>query len=508
MITRFLKLLIIMKMKSKKQKVVYWNKKQKAFLQAKQSRKVIVGGRGFGKTSIDAGEQHKRAYHLPRSSSFLVAATYNQLLTKTLPTIEAKLKELGWKEGLHYVIGRKPPKHFETPLRPPRRYENIFSTVSGYYSECISMDNAQTARGGSFQSGSVDEMLNLKQDDYTQVIAPSIRTSGSDHFFKGRPCFKQVCFYTSLPRKTSADWIYNYEKWAESDPENFYWLEATSWDNIDILGEDTLKMWEKEMPYIEYQIEVMNRRLKVVESAFYHKLSRDTHTYNVKYLYDIGERGWETKYTIDPNYRDDELIEWSMDFGGWINTSLVMQERKGYEYVLDYVYVPDVEGKVDELIEKFCLRFAKHKRKIVRLWGERMGVAKQVLIKGHIFDYIANKLREKGWVVDIRAKIDNTKDHKIRRSFVDDCFREGEGRNAILPRLRINEVACKDFIIALETTNTNADGSKDKSKERDRSYPQELATHATDAFDYYLIQKYAERVTGRGKRGSSVSFGD
>jgi hypothetical protein len=490
-----------------KQKITYWNPKQKLFLKAMQPRKFIMGGRGIGKTTLDAGEYQKRAHYMPRSKSFLIAATYNQLLTKTLPAIETKLKDFGWVENVHYVIGKRPPPHFESAIAEPRKFENVLSVANGFRVECISMDNPQTARGGSFQSGSVDEALNLKQEDYTQIIVPSVRPVGSDHFFKGKPCFKQVCFYTSVPRKTSADWLFNYEKWAETDPENFFWIEASSWDNVDILGEDTLKMWEKEMPYIEYQIEVMNRRLKVVESAFYHRLSRDMHTYNVKYLYDLGERGWETKHTVDPNYRDDEIIEWTMDFGGWINTTLVMQERKGYEYVIDYLFMKDEEGKVDELIEKFCKRFEKHKRKIVRLWGERMGVAKQVLIQGSIYDYIAAKLRAKGWVVDIKARIDNTKDHKARRTFVDDCFNEGEGRNALLPRIRINEAACKDFIVALETTNTKFDGSKDKSKETDRNFPQELATHATDAFDYYLLQKYAERVTGRVWRGGSVLFG-
>jgi hypothetical protein len=490
-----------------KQMPAYWNPKQKAFLKATQPRKFFMAGRGGGKTTVDAGEIYKRSHYLPKSSSFLIAATYNQLLTKTLPTIEAKLKEFGWREGVHYVIGKKPPSHFESPVRPPRRFENVMSVVSGFYIECISMDNPQTARGGSYQSGSVDEALNLKQEDYTQVIVPSTRPAGSDHFFKGKPCFKQVCFYSSIPRKTSGDWLYNYEKWAKTDPENFFWQEATSWDNVDILGEDTLKMWEKEMPYIEYQIEVMNRRLKVVESAFYHKFSRDLHPYNVKYLYDIGERGWETKHAIDPNYQADELLEWTLDFGGWINTSLVLQERRGFEYVLEYPFVKDEDGKVDELVDKFCMRFAKHKKKIVRLWGERMGVAKNALIRGNIFENIAARLRSKGWIVETKAKIDNTRDHKARNIFVNDCFYEGEGRNAILPKIRVNEAACKDFIIAVETTNTKSDGSKDKSKETDRAFPQELATHATDALDYYLVQKYGERVAGKTKRGSSVSFG-
>ena len=490
-----------------KQVQTYWNPKQKEFLKALQIRKMLLAGRGFGKTATDAGEQYKRAFYLPKASGFIISATYNQLLTKTLPTIESKLKQMRWVEGVHYVIGRKPPQHFESPIRPPRRYENIMSTVTGYYAEMISMDNAQTNRGGSYQCGSVDEMLNLKQDDYTQVIVPSTRPNGSDFHFKNRPCFKQICFYSSLPRKTSSEWIYNYEKWAESDPENFYFIEGTSWDNVDILGEDTLKMWEKEMPYIEYQIEVMNRRLKVVESAYYHKFSRDIHTYNVKYLYDIGERGWETKHTIDPNYRDDELLGWTLDFGGWINVGLVFQERYKHEYCLDYVWVKDDEGKVDELVDKFTERYKKHKHKVVRLWGERMGVAKNALIKGNIYEYIAAKLKAKGWECIIKAKIDNTKDQKARHTIINDFYNEREGRNAALPKLRINEAACKDFIIAIETTNTRNTNEKDKSKETDRVFPQELATHPTDAMDYYLIQKYEMRLGGRVKRGGSVSFG-
>jgi hypothetical protein len=443
---------------------------------------------------------------MPKSKSFLIAATYNQLLTKTLPAIETKLKEFGWKDGIHYVIGKRPPAHFESCVAEPRKYENVLSVVNGYRVECISMDNPQTARGGSFQSGSVDEALNLKQEDYTQIIVPSVRPSGSDRFFKNKPCFKQVCFYTSIPRKISGDWLLNYEKWAQTDPENFFFIEATSWDNVEILGEDTIKMWEKEMPYIEYQIEVMNRRLKVVDSAYYHKFNRDTHLYNVKYLYDIGEKGWETKYVIDPNYREDELLEWTLDFGGWINVGLVFQERNRYEYCLDYLWVKDDEGKVDELIDKFCERYKKHKHKVVRLWGERMGVAKNAIVKGNIYEYMASKLRAKGWEAIPKAKIDNTKDQKIRYTIINDFYNEREGRNAALPRIRINEVTCKDFIIAIETTNTFNNNEKDKSKEKDRAFPQELVTHCTDAKDYYLLQKYSLRLGGKPMRGGSVVF--
>jgi hypothetical protein len=333
-----------------------------------------------------------------------------------------------------------------------------------------------------------------------------VRPSGSDRFFKNKPCFKQVCFYTSIPRKISGDWLLNYEKWAQTDPENFFFIEATSWDNVEILGEDTIKMWEKEMPYIEYQIEVMNRRLKVVDSAYYHKFNRDTHLYNVKYLYDIGEKGWETKYVIDPNYREDELLEWTLDFGGWINVGLVFQERNRYEYCLDYLWVKDDEGKVDELIDKFCERYKKHKHKVVRLWGERMGVAKNAIVKGNIYEYMASKLRAKGWEAIPKAKIDNTKDQKIRYTIINDFYNEREGRNAALPRIRINEVTCKDFIIAIETTNTFNNNEKDKSKEKDRAFPQELVTHCTDAKDYYLLQKYSLRLGGKPMRGGSVVF--
>ncbi len=493
---------------SSKRKFQYWNSKQKAFLQAIQPRKMFLGGRGVGKTTVDAGIWQMRAKLMPRSKSFLISSTYNQLLTKTLPAIEAKLKDTGWIDGVHYVVGKKPPSHFIKPFSEPRRYENVFSVCNGFCVELISMDTPQTARGGSYQSGSVDEMLNLKQSDYTQVIVPSVRSSLGSHLFKNSPLFQQICFYSSIPRRTRSEWIYNYEQWAKTDPENFYFIEATSWDNVAILGEHTLQMWEKEMPYLEYQIEVMNRRLKAVESAFYHKFSRDTHLYNVKYLYDIGEKGWETSHIIDPNYKADELLEWTLDFGGWINSSLVMQERRGYENVLNYLYVKDSDGKIDELIDKFCLTFLKHKHKVVRLWGERMGVAKNALIQGNIYEYIVIKLVARGWQAIIMAKIDNTKEHKVRYQIINDIFYESEGRNAALPKVRINEEACKDFIICLETTDTKSDGKKDKDKETDRNFPQHLATHATDAFDYYLLQKYAARLTNSPRRALTAFIGD
>ena len=495
--------------KNKEPKIIYWNEKQLAFINATQKRKMFMGGRGVGKTTTDAGIWMQRAAAMPRSKSFLISATYNQILTKTLPAIEAKLKDCGWREGIHYVIGRKPPEHFDKPFSAPRKYENVFSVRNGFCVELISMDTPQTARGGSYQSGSVDEMLNLKESDYTQVIIPSLRPSLGDHRFKNCLQYLQVCFYSSIPRKTQSEWIYNYEEWSKVYPEEFFFIEANSWDNVAILGEDTLKSWEREMPWLEYQVEVMNRRLKAVESAFYNKFDRGLHTYSASFMYDIGERGWQTTDAIDQHYKPTELIELTFDFGGWINCALVFQEDrlKRTEYCLNYLYVKDEQGKIDELVEKFCNTYQKHKHKVVRFWGERMGIAKNALVSGNIYEFMREKFKQRGWEVIIMATIDNTKDQSVRHQVINDVLNETEGRNALLPHIKINEESCKNFIVAIETTDTRPDGSKDKSKEKDRAFPQELATHATDAFDYYLLQKYAARLGMQTRRSLTAHVG-
>lgn len=467
-------------------KALYINARQKEFLQGKQRTKLFLAGRGTGKSTCIGFGTRMRAQSLPRAKIFFASTTYNQILTKTLPAIEDIWMTMGMIDGVHYVIGKRPPKHFVLPYKPPRKYENIITFMNGFTVEMLSMDRANLARGGNYDGGEIDEAALIKAEDYRQVLVPSIR--GNIHRFASYH-HQQVGLYTSIPWKPSGYWIFDFEEKAKSNPESFLVVESTSFDNIHALGEQVLRNWEEEMDYLEYQIEVMNQRIVRLPNGFYNYFDDKKHLYKVAFAYDDSDNNWrETKITcIDPNYRHDELLDLSFDFSGWFNCCWAFQARENHEYAINSFFVKG-EEKLQELVEKVCEHYKTHKYRLVRLWGEPRGHDKLPMTPT-IFESLKGMFEKKGWGCEVWAPPGHSASHSDRHQFMGDLMQETRRE---LPRLRINEETCKAPVIAIQTTDITTDFRKDKSMEKDRKARQEHAPHFTDALDYYFVAKYGQ----------------
>lgn len=483
---------------------IYWNSKQLAFLQANQHIGVFLGGRGVGKSSVIGGKQVLRYRELPRARTFLSSTTYNQILTKTLPSMEEKIRECGFQEGVHYVVGKRPPKHWTLPYSCPRKYENTMFFDNGFCVEFLSMDRPDLARGGNYQGGDIDECVLVPQEHITKVLYLSLR--GFAHRFTS-PMYRQLNFYSSVPWKPSGNWIFDYEAKAKADPKRYFWQESTSWDNVHVLTREVLESWQVEMPYYEYLIEVMNKRIIKAESAFYHRFNADQHAYAVRYAYDSGENGIVSKGIIDTHYNANLLLEVSFDFSGWFNCATVWQEgtqnKVKAEFCLAQYFVKDAEGKISELISKITNDYPNHKFKVVRVWGEPRGHDKRPDTTETIYQQITRLFRAQGWAVDIRVPNGQVQQHKARAELMNEALAETNPR---MPIIRFNQDKCKDVVIAMQITNIKLDGQKDKAVERDRSYPQEHAPHFTDTVDYYYLQKHGSKATLRIGIPGTASF--
>ena len=482
---------------------VYWNEKQIQFFQSRQRIKIFLGGRGSGKTTCEGGAQYQLAKEMPRSKGFLSSTTYNQLLTKTLPAIEGKWQEMGFEEGVDYVVGKRPPKTFETPLQPPRKYDNIISWSNGRCLELLSMDRPDLARGGSYTDGAVDEAALVPHEHVNRVLLPSLR---GFRFNFNTHLYRNFRAYTSIPWKPSGYWIFEYEDKAKAEPDKYLFLESTAWDNVDVLGREYIETLEEELPYLEFLVEVMNQRVRKVRDAFYHTFDADRHSYTVRYLYGEGERGIITNGVADPNYKPDHLLDLTFDFSGWFNCATVWQEgsmqKRKVEYCLHQFFVKEDEGKVAELIDKICTHYMAHRFKLARIWGEPRGHDRRPDSHDTIYDSISKRFIKNGWKVEVRVPAGQVKEHKVRSYFMNDLFSED---NPALPLVRFNDQTCKDVIIAMQVTGSKEDYKKDKSKERDRAFPQEHAPHFTDGADYYLMQKHGWRVSNKSRRTTPMT---
>lgn len=481
---------------------VYWNPKQLQFLRTIKPYKMFLGGRGSGKTTTEGGEQYRCMTEMPRSRGFLAGSTYALLLNSTLPAVEMKWKEMGMIEGEDYVIGVKPPSHFDKCLDEPRDYKNVISWANGRRIQMMSMDRPDLQRGGTFTDGALDEAGFVSHEHVTRVMLPSLRGFVREFPTPLRGTFRS---YTSIPWKPSGYWALEYEEKAKSDPKMYGFVEANAYDNEAVLGADYLRRLEAEMPYLEFLVEVMNQRVRKVRDAFYNKFDPELHTYTIQYLYDEGERGIITTGTKDNNYKKDEVLDLTFDFSGYFNCAVAFQEHsrmeRGTKYRTEYglhqFFVKSDEGKVAELVDKICNHFTRHDYKLVRLWGEPRGHDPKPDTPRTLFQQIQDRFIKNGWACEIKVRPGQVRAHRERNFYMNEVLSE---TNGALPRLRFNDATCKDVIIAMQVTSVKEDYQKDKSKESDRAFPQEHAPHFTDAVDYYLMQKHANRTATHRSR--------
>lgn len=476
------------------------------FIKASQRIKASVWGRGSGKSSLIGVRTRMLMNALPRGKIFFSSSTYAQILTKTMPAIEAMWERFGLKEYAgpddkgHYVIGRKPPKEFVSPYSPPRKYQNVISFFNGFTIEFLSMDRPDLARGGSYDGGDIDEAALVHKEHFAKVLLPSVR--GNKMYFN-TPMHQQVCFYTSMPWKSSGSWILEYQDKALSDPATYFYQEATALDNIKVLGEDYIDILRKEMSPLEFAVEVMNERLNRIDGQFYNEFNDQLHCYQPTYNYGENERGIILE-GLQKDYNSNQVIELSMDFSGWFNGMLCIQPWKNEDKIFDLFYAKD-ERKINHMIDDFCDKYSGHELKYVRVWGEPRGHDKQPN-SDTLYDQIKARFNGHGWACEIKAKPIRTTAHAARHYFMNELLSE---RNSRLPRMRINQHNCKELIIAIQMTAVKPDFTKDKSKEKDRNFPQEHAPHFTDMLDYYFYEKYSSRSRsgGSGVIPKGATFG-
>jgi len=464
----------------KRNKYTYYNSKQLEFLQAKQKTRILLWGRGTGKNTTLGGLSELRLIKLPRAKFFFSASTYNQILTKTLPPIELKWNEDGFKEDIHYVVGRKPPRSWIKPFQAPRRYENIITFINGYTIEFLSMDRPDLARGGSYDGGDIDEAALVSQEHINKVILPSIR--GNTHRFK-HYLHQNLNLLSSIPWKPSGYYLFDYELKANEDPDNYFYSEANVYDNIHVLTVEGIARLKREMAYSEFRVECLNERITKVSDGFYFGFDEFKHLYKPKYHYGEGKRGITVEGMAD--YNSSREINMSLDFSGWINLCTLWQGFDHVEKMFDSLYVKE-DNKVFELIAKFISKYKKHKKKVILLWGEPRGHDKNP-IGDTLYNQIKDQLIKAGWKVVIKAKAKRTTNHVDRYHYMNEVLSE---RNPRLPKIRINEESCKAVAIAIQSTQVTKDLKKNKSAEKDRNYPQEHAPHFTDTMDYYIVEKY------------------
>lgn len=461
----------------------YLNPIAMLYLLATQLVKVLIAGRGFGKSFINGISIMMKVAAMPRSRGLFLGATYTQILTNTLLPMKSAWEWFGYHEGIDYVIGKRPPAWFNKPYQKPDRYENIITWWNGTTVVLGSMDRPQLIRGGNNDWLIADESLLIKQDQYQQIVAPSIR--GSHTMLQGKPGHLSEEFTSSMPYGSMGGWLLDKEIEAKNPDNDTFFIKGTSWHNRKVLTDKVLHKWKRQMSTITYLIEVMSERVRQYGNSFYPALTEKhwyTDSYEYSYIDSLGmnlkavkkDSRWDKD--CDPN----QPLNISHDWGAF-NCITVDQEDKKLNEVrfINYMYVSHPEI-LDDLAQQFCDYYSHHKKKTIHQYGDKSGNNRVGNAKLTNFDQFADILRKNGWRV-IREKNGDV-EHLARHNFINNLHREEDDR---LPRIRYNTNNCKDLQIALESTGWKRE-KKDKSSENNPAIKQQHATHGTDAHDYRL----------------------
>jgi hypothetical protein len=84
---------------------------------------------------------------MPRATGVLVGETYQQMLSRTLPSTKAGLDMFGIYEGIDYVVVNAEVTWFYYAFQSPDKWDNTIHFSNGFIWIMVSNDQANSGRG-------------------------------------------------------------------------------------------------------------------------------------------------------------------------------------------------------------------------------------------------------------------------------------------------------------------------------------------------------------------------
>ncbi|MBP3944406.1 hypothetical protein J5U18_12730 [Sphingobacteriaceae bacterium WQ 2009] len=183
----------------------------------------LILGRGSAKTTeIIAARLIEMAYDMPGAPIVWVSDTYSNLQKNVLPSILEGLERKGFKEGIHFVLGKQPPvysevekedlpndirEHFWKPYNKLATYKHTMVWFTGLNITFGSLDRPASLAGRSYVHVIGDEVKYFPEHKISNLLK-AIRgykvKYGNSVFYRGQT------FTTDMPNPGNIgehDWI-------------------------------------------------------------------------------------------------------------------------------------------------------------------------------------------------------------------------------------------------------------------------------------------------------------
>ena len=445
---------------------------------------------------------------------------------------------MGLREGVDYVCFKEPPKHFDAPHLPIKDFKRTISFRNGSAIKLFSFNYNSLTNGDSCDWMIIDEARFCKQKAVSQAVK-CLR--GNEEYFGHLSQHKSVTFVTDMPRTQSEFWLLEYLKDVDKEKEKevkqllfeksylqnklydgkkkskavvfainkmiadvdkrmnevcidfTYCSLASSFENIYVLGVNTLKNWKRSDTEEEFDISVRNIIPKQIQNCFYASVNSDRSKYYTpkptsEHLVDYSEeRNWTWDGDIDPS----QPLYIGMDYNAKICCLMVGQLQDRVITFLKGMHVTSPKKRVD-LIQKFSDYYGTRPNKDVVYFYDNTAIAEDAdkTIDESFAANTVNELEAAGFNV-FPVKLSQTT-HAYRFEFWGAI---GDGGTEAHPfDFAYNGDNCTDWEYAAQHTQTTtrkirgkSGFGKDKANEKKEGYDPVKAPHYTEAGDTLAV---------------------
>lgn len=515
------------------EKKVYFNKPQRLTQLIGANTTVIVAGRRTGKTdSIAAPFVLRNMQRMPGSTGGIVVPTFKHGLTNTIPGLLAAWKRWGYIEGLHYVVGRKPPKSFRLPIIDPKDYEHVISFYNGSVAVIISQDRPGSSNSLTLSWLLVDE---AKFIDYAKLKDETLPANGGIKSHFGKHSFNHsIMILSDMPQTQKGSWFLHYRD--KMDPELIKTIEATvyeiwrtkeriralnasgkpvppylkgylrrldrdlnkmrsvavyyreysSIENLQLLGENYIKQMKRDLTPLTFQTSILCQRIGIAKDGFYSSM-REGHKYDANdnqyldtlgYDYDFSTLDARADKDVDP----DAPICIGMDYNANINWIVAGQPRDRRLNVIKSFYVK-FERKIPALVEDFCRYYAEHRNKTVVFYFDATALGSNYAVNEQDFRWwVVHEFERHGWQCEA-VYLGNPMRQDEKYLLINQGF---AGKQRLMPFF--NRSNNEDLILAVQSAGVSRGRNgfrKDKSGEKLAESEEDLLEHRTDGTDAF-----------------------
>jgi hypothetical protein len=480
------------------------SKPQYDILTSRQPVNLFLSGQGGGKTHCAGAVSSTFISNFPKVRGLIAANTYDQLNRSTMFRVrevwkhDFKIEEYNELTGKGcYVIGKHPPKHFNTDGHNFDRYNNIVSFDNGAVVYIGSFDNYKALDGMEIGWAILDETKDTKEEAVKEVIIGRLRQQGiwigaDGSLNNGLGKDEKALEEPGTPFNP----LYIF-----TSPAKVQWL--NEWFNLDKLEAEIRQTIYSDTTY--FKKKVSNKLITI--SSTYHNLKNLPSNYidNQKanmhtalqdmliYGNPFSRSGGEfykcfdrSKHVGKPEYNRDLPLHISFDFN--LNpymTCTIWQMSYKHTYCIDEICLSTPDNRTISVCREFSRRYQSHRAGLF-VYGDPSGKTETTNTEQgeDNFKTIITALaifKPSKRVAQAHPSV------TMRGNFINTILEQNFSEITIM----INE-KCVKMINDLSYLKEKSDGTKLKEEEvnPETKVKFEKYGHTSDSMDYFLCEAF------------------